>query len=1169
MTFDMEHKISIKWPLLFSLGVACIFLLVVFVISILQMHADQETHLLNSQITVVRQQIQQHQAKDVMALKSLLLIITKVEKLGQAFIRRDRELLLQESVDINQSLLADNEVTHFYFHDPDGVNFLRVHQPKRYGDEIQRQSLSQSIITGKTAYGVEMGPLGTLTLRVVMPWFASGKLLGYIELGKEISHIFNTIQEQQGIRLLTFIDKKRLHQADWEMGVGQLSYRADWDRFSKLVYMGKSELVFSAELEKIFNKIHWGSKSSDWNQIQAKPFDAHGQFLFHLPIVDMSNTTNGILVGLIDLHAFQEATFNHIKLISLSMVTVAILLLLIFSQLLKQIEQRLQKDSHVVRNSEKLLNQTQAIAQLGSWEWDLKTNQWSWSKEMFRLLGVQNHRIVPDLEVYLACLLPEDRERVRKAIQASPTVSKPDFHVEHSVSTPGENKRILFMLGKTQFGKDGQPIKRIGTLRDVTLFRLKEQQEVRSFQSRLALSALLETELEQISLQHQLEVAIDIILNVPWLGTLYQGSIYLFDEEMNTLVMIAQRNLSAHLLTVCQRVDLGYCMCGRAAQSREIVFSSHIDERHEIAFPDMLDHGHYCVPILLQGRLLGVLNLYVPSGHIQEPDGDAFMSTVGNTLAVLIEHRRTEELLAQQKSDLLETMETNEVFKLLLESAMDPVPIQDQLDQILTMLFYLPMLPIQSKGLIWLPSGHLDELKIKSYTKNFSSSLDLNAPLLLGKCLCGNLVSTEIVIHAVVNKQMEEGGQPDWLDAHCCVPILEQGKMSGLMVIYLDRERELSDKNKKFLRSVASILSVIIIRKRLDTQLVQALEEQTVANQKLDRANLFIRKTFGSYMSDELVKNILDTPEGLRLGGDEKMVTVLMSDLRGFTALSERMPPGDLLTMLNRYLGEMTRIIQDYHGTIIEFLGDGILALFGAPVTREDDADRAVACALSMQTAMIEVNSRNQAAGYPELKMGVGISTGLVIAGNIGSEVRRKYGVVGTTINLTSRIESLTVGGQVLISESTLEACQEALHIVKQWQESFKGVPHPITIAHIIGIGGPDGVHLPLPESVPLRAVTSSLLVRLARVVDKKISQESCSGEIIAMGMPIVEIRTSLQVSQYDNVIISLSDLADVTGEQIYGKVLTGDAQGQSLKIHLTSIPPEARNRLSQVELDL
>ncbi len=222
--------------------------------------------------------------------------------------------------------------------------------------------------------------------------------------------------------------------------------------------------------------------------------------------------------------------------------------------------------------------------------------------------------------------------------------------------------------------------------------------------------------------------------------------------------------------------------------------------------------------------------------------------------------------------------------------------------------------------------------------------------------------------------------------------------------------------------------------------------------QQLERNEKFIRATFGRYLSDEIVTDILERPEGLQLGGDLCRVSILMSDIRSFTSLSEHLAPGEVVSMLNRYLGRMTDIIMAHHGTIDEFVGDAILAVFGAPLHRDDDADRAVSCALAMQAAMDEINALNEADGLPAISTGIAVNTGDVIAGNIGSEKRSKYGFVGHPMNVTSRIEDQCAGGEILISDSTLKSLQGEAELGRSQSINVKGIDETILIHELKGM---------------------------------------------------------------------------------------------------------------------
>ncbi|HTL59009.1 MAG TPA: adenylate/guanylate cyclase domain-containing protein [Candidatus Limnocylindrales bacterium] len=253
--------------------------------------------------------------------------------------------------------------------------------------------------------------------------------------------------------------------------------------------------------------------------------------------------------------------------------------------------------------------------------------------------------------------------------------------------------------------------------------------------------------------------------------------------------------------------------------------------------------------------------------------------------------------------------------------------------------------------------------------------------------------------------------------------------------------------------------------KRAQLELKGRMEEVRRLAGALEKRNRFIQQVFGRYVTDEIVQTLLETPEGLKLGGEKREVTILLSDLRGFTALTESLPPERVIEMLNVYFGEMIQILSRYEGVIDEFTGDGILTIFGAPIRKDDHPERAVACALSMQLAMERVNERLAALGIPALGMGIGINTGQVVVGNIGSTKRAKYGVVGTPVNVTARIQTAALAGQVLVAETT------ATHVgsVLIWREkkriAVKGISEPLTLYVVDGLKG--RYQLRLTEKIP------------------------------------------------------------------------------------------------------
>jgi class 3 adenylate cyclase/GAF domain-containing protein len=230
--------------------------------------------------------------------------------------------------------------------------------------------------------------------------------------------------------------------------------------------------------------------------------------------------------------------------------------------------------------------------------------------------------------------------------------------------------------------------------------------------------------------------------------------------------------------------------------------------------------------------------------------------------------------------------------------------------------------------------------------------------------------------------------------------------------------------------------------------------EKSRAYEDLYLRNEFIKKVFGQYVTNEVAEAVLSNQGPLTLGGERRKVTVLMADLRGFTPMSEKLSPEEVVDALNVFLGTMTVIVMRYGGSIDNFIGDALMAVFGVPVGKPDDAARAVACAVEMQNAMTAVNDEIAGRDLPTLAMGIGLSTGEVVAGNIGSEMRVKYSVIGATVNLAARIEGMASGGQVFASDATFEEVRAIVRAAGSLNVQLKGLPHPVPIHEIVGIGG-------------------------------------------------------------------------------------------------------------------
>ena len=335
-------------------------------------------------------------------------------------------------------------------------------------------------------------------------------------------------------------------------------------------------------------------------------------------------------------------------------------------------------------------------------------------------------------------------------------------------------------------------------------------------------------------------------------------------------------------------------------------------------------------------------------------------------------------------------------------------------------------------------------------------------------------------------------------------------------------------------------------------------------NEKMEslRQRDFIRETFGRYTSDEVVEELLGSPKGLSMTGENREVTFLVSDLRDFTTLTEKLAPKEIIEILNRYFENMVEAIARYRGTISEFMGDGILAFFGAPLSADDDPQRAVACAIEMQNKLMAVNAKQRLLNLPELSMGIGINTGSVIVGNIGSERRAKYGVVGMPINVTFRIESFTNSGQILISAATYKRISSLVEIRGTKEVSFKGIEKPMSIYNVTAINGTYKVSLLEVELQPLIQLDPPITIDCFTVEGKIVSDTCITGKITHFGERFAEAFFPQIMEAHTNLKIMHSGQESSKCSTLYAKVLSKDehsaiSSNESVMIKFVTAPHE------------
>jgi adenylate cyclase len=228
-----------------------------------------------------------------------------------------------------------------------------------------------------------------------------------------------------------------------------------------------------------------------------------------------------------------------------------------------------------------------------------------------------------------------------------------------------------------------------------------------------------------------------------------------------------------------------------------------------------------------------------------------------------------------------------------------------------------------------------------------------------------------------------------------------------------------------------------------------------------------IRTAFQYYLTKSVVDEMLKSPEKLKLGGEKRVCTVLFSDIRGFTTISERLSPERLSALLNEYLTPMTNLVFKYDGTLDKYMGDAIMAIFGAPVAYDDHAARACFTALEMMEELAILQEGWRERGVPELDIGIGLNSGPMSVGNMGSQVRFDYTVMGDNVNLGSRLEGINkqYGTNIIISEATRTAAGERIYVREMDAVRVKGKRDPVRIFELLGRGEPPPLAKQLIES--------------------------------------------------------------------------------------------------------
>ena len=268
-----------------------------------------------------------------------------------------------------------------------------------------------------------------------------------------------------------------------------------------------------------------------------------------------------------------------------------------------------------------------------------------------------------------------------------------------------------------------------------------------------------------------------------------------------------------------------------------------------------------------------------------------------------------------------------------------------------------------------------------------------------------------------------------------CAPLITESNVHG--VLYADR----LDPFAAFTPDHLELISAVAAQTAVTVETVKA--HKRLAREEVARAN------YSRFMPEYVVKQLLNSPNSFSLGGVNQTVTVLFADIRGFTALAENEKPEKVVGLLNRYFSAMSEIIFAHGGTLDKYIGDGLMAIFGAPTVSEEDALNAVKAAVTMQKRLRLLNEELRAEGYAPVSIGIGLHTGEALIGYIGSDKRSEYTAIGDTVNLASRLESNAEGGQILMSEATAAASGNLIPVAAREPLTVKNRVQPVQVLEV------------------------------------------------------------------------------------------------------------------------
>jgi adenylate cyclase len=416
-------------------------------------------------------------------------------------------------------------------------------------------------------------------------------------------------------------------------------------------------------------------------------------------------------------------------------------------------------------------------------------------------------------------------------------------------------------------------------------------------------------------------------------------------------------------------------------------------------------------PLIVNGQKLGSLVLASGRRPFGRPERELMQAVVSQTDSAIV-HARAQRHLRQRNCELETLYRVDQIRDQGYEFGAMLSAVLGELCSAID----------AEMGFIMLFDNEANQLELKASTADDILASAGNYDL-IESAANESLYSGELYVAANLS---------DWLHSIMCAPLILRDQVIGVFgAVNRQRPGGFTIEDRRLLQAITS---------QVDTAIFESLDKQR------------IRNTFQRYVGPNVMEQMLATPERDWLKGERALLTVLFSDMRGFTSMSERVDVETLVKMINMHLGAMTEVVLDHDGTLDKFVADEVMAIFGAPVSKQDHAIRAIRTALGMQAAQQRLIEEWKSRGYSLPPIGIGINTGEMIVGNIGCAQQMDYTVLGDVVNLASRLCEAALKDQILITDATYELVSDDVEAIKLPKIRVKGKEEPVQVYEVGGL---------------------------------------------------------------------------------------------------------------------